>query len=491
MARLTVLCLLFSACVMVRGDLGLNLTIPGLVSGVSGALSQGMINLIKANGTIRMEAEMDSSGALVSLIKVVNDVTSPLNKLLGATLAGSSKKDNSQELFAALSTHVVNTKAAIDSAVKSSDELQSTVKPSQYNDVRGNVTLIESNIPKLQEAFTVLSTTAAVVESSKDPVTSDNVTNFFTKSILDDLINPLLNITQGINGLATTVTSIVKDKMASMNAIASVNGTINNGLRSLATTTSNFNRSVNDAGSFVSNNGNGLYGSINQMYSPYMNRPQNFNGGDVTRVSNYLAELKTKVEQFSSDMSNTFTYLRDNVTVLLNSQVDRISKILLDTAVYMTNTGYSSSSENGEPCASKYTKELTQNPLLVSRLSGCLQPEVNGFNGIYQLFRVLMDQTRTLGGSVSAQVLGRQCTQGTTDCVATYFGYLEDLSQQVNEKLKINVQIVHRETLTMQNRIGACTMAVTADIADNARMMQGKFENCLVTGTRNIFKVGK
>ncbi|XP_062705911.1 uncharacterized protein LOC109427588 [Aedes albopictus] len=483
MARLFGLCILLGACAIVRGDLGLNLTIPGLVSGVSGAVGQGMINLIKANGTIKVDAWMDTSGALVPLIKVVDDVTSPLNKLLGATLAGSSsKKANSQELFAGLSTHVVNTKSAIDNAVKSTEELQSTVKPTQYEDVRGNVTLIESSIPQLQEAFTVLSTTVAVVEISKEPVTAENVTNFFTKSILDDLINPLLNITQGINGLAKVVTSIAKDKTAAMNTIASINGTINNGLRSLATTTSNFNRSVNDAGTFTSNNGNNLYGSINQMYTPYMNRPQNFRGGDVTRVTNYLAEVKSNLEQFSTDMSNTFAYLRNNVTILLNSQVDRISKILLDTAVYMTNGGYSS--ENGERCASKYSTQLTQNPVQVSRLTGCLQPEVNGFNGMYQLYRVLMDQTRTLGGSVSASVLGRQCTQGTTDCVATYFGYLDDLSDQVKEKLNINVQTVARETLTMQNRIGACTMAITADIADNARTVQTKFDNCLATGAR-------
>lgn len=420
MGRFLTLCIVFSTYGIARGDLGLNLTIPGLASGVSGAIGQGMINLIKANGTIKVEAEMDSSGALVPLINVVNDVTSPLNKLLGATLAGSSsKKSNSQELFAALSTHVINTKTAIDNALQATDDLKLTVRPTQYDEIRSNVSLIQSNLPPLQESFTVLSTTVSVVQNSKEPVTTDNVADYFTASILNDLINPLLNITRGVDGLAKVVTNVVKDKTASMNAIASINGTVNTGLRSLATTVASFNKSVNDAGSFVSTNANGLYGNIEQVYTPITERSQNFNGGDVTQVTNYLTEVKDNVDKFTSNMSDTYNHLRDNVTILLNSQVDRVSKIILDTATYITNTGYSFNSEDGERCATKYTGQLTQNPLLTNRLSGCLQPEVRGFNAINQLYRILLDQTRTLGSSVASTVLGRQCTQGTTDCVAT------------------------------------------------------------------------
>ncbi|XP_065080861.1 uncharacterized protein LOC135703546 [Ochlerotatus camptorhynchus] len=491
MARLIVLSLLLSACVTVRADLGLSLTIPGLASGVSEAINQGVINLVKANGTLlRMNPDMDRSGALPDLIQVVNYVTSPLNKLLGATMAGStSKNSNSQEFFAALSSHTADTKVAIANALIAADKLQGTVRPAQYDEIRGNVSLIESNLPQLQETFTVLSTTVAVVKSSKEPVTSENVTIFFTRPIIDGLIYPLQNITRGVNGLATVVLAVVKDKMTSMNAIASINGTINSGSRSLAMVTMNFNRSVNEAGNFVVNNANGLYGSINQMYSSIVNRPQNFNGGDISKVSRYLSEVKTNVDRFSKDMGDTFGYLRDNVTSILNSQVDKMSQILLATATNISNIGYTSNSENADRCVTKYTNQLTQNPVQVNRLTACLQPEINGFNGftgIYQLYRMLMDQTKTLGGSVSSNVLGRQCTQGMSDCVVTYFDYLHSLSQQVDDKLNINVQVVARETMTIQNRISACIMAITADIVDNARMVQVKSDNCLSTGTRGV-----
>lgn len=421
MARIFVFFFLLCACMTVRADLGLNLTIPGLAKDVSEAINQGVINLVKANGSLlRMDPDMDRSGALPELIQVVNYVVSPLNKLLGAILAGStSKRANSQDFFAALSNHAADTKVAVGNALTAANKIRGTVRPAQHEEIVGNVSLIESSLPQLQEVFTVLSTTVAVVQKSEVPVTSENVTDFFTRPIIDGLIFPLRNISRGVNDLANVVSAVIKDKMASMNAIASINSTVNSGSRSLAVVTMNFNRLANEAGTFAVNNANGLYGSINQVYSTIVNRPQNFNGGDISKVTNYLAEVKTNVDRFSTEMGDTFASMRDNVTRVLNSQVDSISRTLLNTATNISNTGYSSSSENADRCFTKYSNQLTQNPVQVNRLSACLQAEITGFNGIYPLYRMLMDQTKTLAGAVSASLLGRQCTQGMNDCVAT------------------------------------------------------------------------
>lgn len=426
MRRILVLVVILSVCGVVRADFGLNLSIPNLSKETSAAIGQSIITLIKANATIKFAAEQEDSGTLTALVQVVNNVTSPLNKLLGATLSATTDKvSNSQNLFASLNKLVTDTRIAIADALVASDELQWNVHPTQYEEVRENVSVIASSLPMLQEAFTVLSETVALIQASEDSEDLVNGLSFFTPTVINAMIYPLRSIGQSITRIASIVTSVSKDRTTALNVLTSVNNTISSGLKTLTQPNANFNRTVNDANTAVSNNANILSNAINQAYSTIVGRPKNYNSGDINSLTSYLSDVRSYIEQYDSNVSEALNNLREDVAATLNSIVDQTSRALLNIARMMTSKAHRSDSDFADRCVNKYTNQLTQNPIQINRLNVCMQTETMNFVPSGQLFRMLSEQTKLLAGSGSAALQMRYCTQGLKDCVAT-------VSQSVN-----------------------------------------------------------
>ncbi|KAL1390218.1 hypothetical protein pipiens_012499 [Culex pipiens pipiens] len=483
MNRILLAALILGICGGARADLGLKLTIPELVPGVTNAINRGVVELIKANATTRTIAEQDTSGVFVTLTAVVNNVTSPLNRLLGTTLsAASDKTSKSQTLFANLATLVSSTKEAINKALTASESMEWDVRASQFEGIQGNISVIASYLSQLQDGFTVLSTAVSLAENSEVPVTSENVAEFFSSSIIDTVIHALQNITRSVNNLAPIIIEITKDKTASQNAVSVTNTSITNAVRALQAPTAAFNRSLAEANGTALTNANGLQQAILALYTTITGRPQNYNGGDVTNLNAFLANFSAAVTDFSGNVSQAYQNVRENVTTFLNTSINQTAQVLLEVTKNITGRAQASDSPFGDRCAARYTAQLTQTPLQVSRAALCLQSELNSFGPVTQLNRIMLDQTRLLAGSSSAQVQARQCSQGLTECIAMHFARFHDLSRQVRDKLAINSELLARETATIQTRVESCTAAIRTDIGDNARMIWTKFENCLNSG---------
>ncbi|XP_055644533.1 uncharacterized protein LOC129780370 [Toxorhynchites rutilus septentrionalis] len=484
MKRFLALVVILSVCGgTVRADFGLNVTIPDLSKETSAAIGQGIISLIKANATIKSAAVQEDPVTLTALVKIVNNVTSPLNRLLGATLSATTDKvSNSSNLFGNLATLVVETRKAIDDALVASNELQWNIHPTLHEEMRENISVIASSLPMLLEALTVINDSVTVNQNCDGSEYPENILNFFTPTVVNGMIYPLRNIGGSITNIASIVTIISKERTTALSLFTLVNNTISAGMRAIVQPNTVFNRTVNDANTALSANANALSNAITQIYSTIISRPNNFNRGDISSLTIYLSDVKSSIESFDGNVSEAFNNLREDVTVALNANIDQTTSTLLEITRTMSSKAYKSDSEFADRCVSKYANQLTQNPIQVNRLSVCLQAESMNFVPSAQLFRVLSEQTRLLAGSGSPALQMRHCTQGLKDCVATYFEYYGNLSRQVDTKLNINRDLLIHEIQTIRNRIGICMAAISADIAESARSVDTKFNACLTNG---------
>ncbi|XP_053692307.1 uncharacterized protein LOC128740766 [Sabethes cyaneus] len=468
----------------VNADLGLNFTVPGLVSGMADAVGVGVIELIKANGTIKNNAEVDPSGALATLVLIVNNVTSPLNRLLGTALSvASSKTNNGQRMFGSISPLVSDTENAVNKALIASQDLQRSIRPTQFDEIQENVSMILANLPLLQDAFTVLSTTVSLVQNSRSNDSSQIINDFFTSSIINTVINPVRDITGSVNRLAKIVTAVTKDKMTALNMLSAVNSTLNNNNKSILSALTAFNKTSSDANSTAVKNTNNLGFAIDQLYVPITSRPQNYNGGDISNLTAFLSDVKSYLADTNGKVSEAYSNLQYNVTNMLNTATNQTALLLLDTVQNISLQGHTSGSDHADRCISKYSAQLNQNPLLASRLAVCVQLDNDNVYFITKVYRMLLDQTKTLAASGTATILARQCTQGLSSCVQTYFASFKNLSQRISEKLDLSSSLVSREVQAIQARIQTCTTAIASDIADNVVQVQTKFTNCLASGS--------
>ncbi|XP_055549293.1 uncharacterized protein LOC129732429 [Wyeomyia smithii] len=469
----------------VTADLGLNVTVPGLVSGMTNAVGQGVIALIKANGTIKNNAELDPSGGLTTLVLVVNNVTSPLNKLLGTALSvSSSKTPNDQRMFASISSLTSDTETAVGKALIAAQDLQRSIRPLQFDEIQENISMIISNLPILQDAFTVLSTTVSLAQNSEFTNSTRIVNDFFPESIVNTVINPVRAITDSVNRLAKLVTAVAKDKMVALNVQTGVNTTLNNNYKIIRSAITAFNRTSSDVNSTTVKYGYSIGSAIDQLYNSITSRPQNYNGGDISNLNTFLSDVKSYLNYSNDNITEALSQLQQNVTTMVNLKTNQTAQLLLDTAQNLSIQAYTSGSDYADRCIGKYSGQLNQNPLLVNRVaSACLQSENDNFGAITRMHRMLLDQTKTLAGSGTATILSRQCSQGLSSCMETHFTSFQDLSQRVSEKLQLSNQLIEQEIQAIQSRIETCTTAVAGDIADNTVQVQTKFTNCLTSGS--------
>ncbi|XP_055549294.1 uncharacterized protein LOC129732430 [Wyeomyia smithii] len=478
----TVIILALCAANSVYCSFGLNVTVPGYTDNVNQFIDNGINAVIRANATIKISAESDSSGTIGNLIFIANNVTTPLNKLLGSILAASAVKNASiQDTFANLSTLVTNTKPALSAASNAAKNLQEKTKDFLYQVVNGNLTALSTMLTNLSNGLNYLKTQVQQAANEQYPLSSQNITIYLNSTVLSNVTTPLQAIKSSLTNVAAIITVIGSERTQAVNYLSQVNTTLHKSLQNIQNAAAAFNHTVLETYSRISTYQVNAFKAINQTYATIALRGSAYNGGDISNLTMFLSDLVAANDSFSQLVSLSTNYTMEQFNPVLQDSMSAASKMILTTAGFVANQSTVNESDYTYQCTARIMQRLQQNPLLLTRLSRCIQQESNAFQPTTTFAQFQMDLVKNAAVSIANQ-LAKTCQRPTGLCAKAYFAALPDHSQMVQNKVSVIAGGISNDEHIVTGRTLSCIHGTTADIIENARFIRKRFNKCLLTG---------
>ncbi|XP_019931645.2 uncharacterized protein LOC109621897 [Aedes albopictus] len=481
MARLVpIVVLVLSALSGIRCEFGLDVAAPTVSSAIATAIGSGISSVVRANASIKIDSSADGSGTVNTLIVISNNVTNPMNKLLGSILAGASSRNaNSQEMFNNFSELIKNTSKAIVSANTTADDLKTVTKVYLYEYMIGNLTALNNTLQNLSNGLNMMQSQVQLAANAEYPPTILNITVYFNKTVVANLTTPLRSIRKYLTSIGSTITTIAAERSQAIAYRAQFNETISAGVRSIDSAAVTFNRTVVDVYHRISQQQTNTFKAINQTYASVLNRADSY-GINMRNLTQFLSDMVTANASFTQFVELSTNYSTEQVTKALHEQTTAVTATLLTVINFVTNQSVTNSSVNTASCTQKAVQQLQQNPVAMNRLASCMQSETNSFRTTTQFVQVQMDAVRNAAASLAVQ-MSRICQRETGPCTAYFFSAFPDHSQRVQNKISVVAGGVSNDEHIVTGRIVDCVNGVGSDIVANAQIIQSKFVTCLGT----------
>ncbi|XP_065080841.1 uncharacterized protein LOC135703529 [Ochlerotatus camptorhynchus] len=463
---LIVLVVCIGAC---KADFGMGVTVPNLQSSVSSAIGAGLIPLLAANASIKVNVDSDVTGTLGAVVVVVNSVNASVSRIYRVTKAAVSNSNTSSiVLFSGLLGNVTTATLDLVSAAIVSQAFPLTVDSETNTGIQGNITTLLNDVYELILVFSKFAIAVDQVQFSTNPVTSANVSSFVTPAIVSELTTTISSITSAVESLARLFTVVIRDKSTIVTQVRSINVTSSTANQALTSQINTYNLNIANASRAMTANINVWTSSIVQA---------------VTPINDLLSTCNTFTPDSSIllRISETFLNLQMNVLQNLLSRTQTSADALYNATRAITCATISSSSQYAGTCFSKYSVQLTLPPVLVSRLSSCLSAETPTVLNLSPMLTPLLRQQRRDLTSVTAAQLST-CSKPNGPCVAVYATAFDELNTQISAQLNVTQVVLQMESEIVQKRFGTCANATTADVLDNIRIISSEFDKCLITG---------
>ncbi|XP_062552260.1 uncharacterized protein LOC134217505 [Armigeres subalbatus] len=462
----------------VRCEFGLDVSAPTVTAAVATAIGSGISSVVRANASIRVEPSADSSGTIDSLIVIANNVTNPMNKLLGSILAGASSRNaNSQDMFNNFTSLIKNTSAAIVAANSTAEKLNSTTKIYLYDQIMLNLTALDNALSNLSSGLEIVQSQVQLAANAEYPPTILNITAYFNKTVVANLTTPLRAIRRHIVGIASTISTIAQERSQAIGFQTQFNESITSAIRSIESTALAFNRTVIDVYHRIGQQQANTFKTINQTYTTILNRAASYKI-DVSNLTQFLSDMATANASFTQFVELSTNYSMEQVTKSLQDQNNSITDTLFGVINYVTAQSATNASINTASCSQKAVQQLQQNPVSMNRLGSCIQSETNSFRTTTQFVQTQMEAIKSSAASLGAQ-MSRICARETGPCISSFFAAFPDHSQRVQNKISVVAGGVSNDEHMVTGRIVDCLMGVGTDIVVNAQNIRSKFEECL------------
>uniref|UniRef100_A0A182SUU4 Protein TsetseEP domain-containing protein n=1 Tax=Anopheles maculatus TaxID=74869 RepID=A0A182SUU4_9DIPT len=176
------------------GDFGLPYSVPGFDANFRSGIGSGIVSIVKANASLlKYEANLDRSGATTVLFDVANNLTSPLNKLLGHVAAtfGANSSEALQALVEELQATILPTTAALDQVSSTIGKLQGAVRPQLLDTFSNNVSTITTQIGTLARNWSPFAEALKEASSPDSTYSSTNVSTLITPALVQSIASPV------------------------------------------------------------------------------------------------------------------------------------------------------------------------------------------------------------------------------------------------------------------------------------------------------------
>ncbi|XP_058825460.1 uncharacterized protein LOC131685614 [Topomyia yanbarensis] len=466
----------------VQCGFGLNVTVSSFTKSITSSIGNGINLVVKANASIKIAADDDNSGTIRALIAVSNNVTTPLNRLLGSILAAATAENvNSDELFVNIFSLVAETRPALDAASNAASDLQKTTKEYLYQTLSGNLTELSTILTNLTDGLDYLHLQVYQAANEEYPVTSKNITIFINSTVIADITMPLEAIQNYLTHVASVITVIASERTQVIKYLTQMNETISNGLRNIQNSASGFNRTVIDAYHRIMAQQVNTFKNINQTYAAIVSRASSYNGGDISNLTMFLSDLVAANASFLQFVSLSTNYTMEQINPVLQDRIAAATKTLTRVARFIANQSAINISQHANQCAQRFMQKLQQNPVVITRLSRCIQQDSNALQPTVTFVQYQMDLVRSAASSIANQ-MSKVCQRNTGACARAYFAALPDHSQVIQNKISVIAGVVSNDEHVVTGRIINCLYGTGADIIENALLMTKKFNRCMLVG---------
>lgn len=392
---------------------------------------------------------------------------------------------------------------ALEKSQTSATDLQTVINPSTYNELRGNLTQLSTEVKLLATAQNVLVSTLNEVNMADPPYTARNVSMVITSSLIADYTSPLRNISSILSMLGTLMSTIAKEKQATIMQRLNLNETVDTSLKNLIQVVTNLNRTNYGVYSSVIRASDNSLKSINQTYAAVLSKASNFNNGNMTNLTNFLANTSTVASSALDEIQNNTASFTLNLAYALGNQTTNISQSIYNGIRNVSDTASTSDSIYARTCERKYAAMFQQSGLSPSRLNFCLQSEGASLASLAQLVIPAMfaDILRWVGPQVlrinMCSVANGTCSVGVSSDFKLRIGQVDSFKyfkffqafnafSDFSSRMSTKYDLMRRAVLAEQDlalyRATSCIDAVSNDIQDLAIIIQDKFVNCLTTG---------
>ncbi|XP_035783717.1 uncharacterized protein LOC118461941 [Anopheles albimanus] len=470
-------------CTLGAGDFGLPYTVPGFDASFRSNIGAGVVGIVKANASLsKYDVTLDRSGVTVVLYGMANNLTTPLNRLLGHVAAsfGANSTNAVSSLFDDIQTLKEPTEAALGVAKEAILSLEGKLGANAIESMAANVTTIATEVATLLQNLPVLGEAVSKAGQPDSTYDATNIATLITSDLAQSLIAPIGLINAGLNDIATVYGAIGKERSTAIGHEMATNTSVQSSQLDLANHFTVFARSVADAVRQMEQQSNDTARQVREEYNRLQNRliVPSENEGAMKKFTDAITAQGLEHNRLIKEQLNE---LANNYTTTLQTVADALAMELRNaTARFVDEAALAGATASSERCLQRSVADFRKTEYGLSRFSSCNQADGRTFNFLTTISRSYFELLRY--SSIYANQASTVCAQGSTNCSAVYLGALEELQTQNGIRLDSFESLLRVELAALSQRYDICARAIRADIDHHIQTTQDKFSKCLVTG---------
>uniref|UniRef100_A0A182JI29 Uncharacterized protein n=1 Tax=Anopheles atroparvus TaxID=41427 RepID=A0A182JI29_ANOAO len=467
----------------VAGDFGLPYTVPGFDSNFRSGVGAGVVAVVKANASLsKYEMAADRSGATAVLHAVANNLTTPLNQLLGHVAAsfGANGTDSLRALAEELSSLAAPTVAALEVALASSRKLEGTIRAALVETLTANVSTIAAEVGTLGRNWPSFAEPLLKAGAPESAIDASGLASLVTPELIQSVSSPVMLMNAALVDIANVFSAVAKERNAAVGHETANNASIRSARQDLENHLSVVNRTLADAARQMEQQSNGTVRQIREGHNGILSRLAN-DGPDVALVREFIAEGEAQGLRHNERTGELWRSLSNNHTRTLQASADVIAARLVSVTEALVVEASLSDSGYVERCLQRHVSELRGGPYAMTRLSVCYQSNGRTPNYFTSAHSSFLEQLRN-GAVYAANQAQSVCGQGSSNCTTMYLQALNSVGRQNQVRLDAFDTFLGEEMSALSQRYDICAQAIVADVEGLIATNAQKFTTCLVNG---------
>uniref|UniRef100_A0A182RCT0 Uncharacterized protein n=1 Tax=Anopheles funestus TaxID=62324 RepID=A0A182RCT0_ANOFN len=463
------------------GDFGLAYSVPGFDANFRSSIGSGIVSIVKANASLlKYDASLDRSGVTTVLFEVANNLTTPLNKLLGHVAAtfGANGTDALQALMDEVQATVLPTTSALEQAASTIRTLQGLVRSNLFDTLTNNVSTVTTEIGTLGRNWPPFAEALKTVSTSNSTYSSANVSTLITTSMVQSLTSPILLINSALADIASVYGAVAKDRTAAIGYETATNTSMQNALQDLSGSVTLVNRTLIDTARQMEQQTNVSVRLVREGYNALAVRLSDVN--ETKKLNNFLEKMETQGLEHNKRTGELLRDLATNYKELIQTAGAAIGNRMFAATAALIDEATVSDNSYADRCLQRYIGDFRQGLFAPTRLTTCYQVDSRTVVYVSSANTAFLEQLR------NTAVYGNQaqsvCVQGSTYCTTEYLDQLDGFSKQNQARFNAFVTFLGEEMVALGERYDACTKAIRADIEYLVELTKQKFRNCFLTG---------
>uniref|UniRef100_A0A182JU83 Protein TsetseEP domain-containing protein n=1 Tax=Anopheles christyi TaxID=43041 RepID=A0A182JU83_9DIPT len=472
-------CVFFGGQCNGAGDFGLPYSVPGFESSFRSAIGSGIVAVVKANASLlKYEANLDRSGATTVLYEVANNLTAPLNKVLGhlAATFGANGSESFKTLADELQGAVQPTILALEEASNKIRTLEGVVRPNVLSTLANNVSTIALELETLATNWPTFTETVQMARTSESPYNAGNISTLMTSTVVQSLTAPMQQINSVLADIASVYGAVVKDRVTAIGYESATNTSIQNALQDLLSSVTIANRTFTDTARQMEQQTNGTVRQVRDGYTSLLGRLNE----NTSVVKSFLEKLEAQGLAHNQRTGELLREVASQYRESITTAGDAIGERLFAATAALIDEATVSDNSNADRCLQRYIGDFRQGSYAPTRLSVCYQVDARTVGYFSAANTAFLEQLRN--GAVYGNQAQSVCAQGSTSCITEYLEKLDGINMQNQARMNAFVTFLGEEMVALRERYDVCTRAVRADVEHFVETTNEKYRNCLLTG---------